>query len=160
MSAAKIHKSPWVLRLIALEKFLRGALLMIVGIKLLTLVGDNVHQWAVDLVQQHGVDLGHRWVQSGLDKLRGVSDNQVEAFGIVAFLYSLLMMVEGVGLWLGYRWAEYVTIVSTSLLMPLEIYEMGEKFTFVRLGLLIVNIAIVVYLILRVRSERKEAHSA
>ena len=160
MSAAKIHKSPWVLRLIAVEKFLRGALLMIVGIKLLTLVGDNVHQWAVDFVERHGVDLGHRWVQSGLDKLRGVSDEELEAFGTVAFLYSLLMMVEGVGLWLGYRWAEYVTIASTSLLMPIEIYEMIEKFTFVRLGLFITNIAIVAYLIIRVRSDRKEAHSS
>ena len=160
MSAAKIHKSAFTLRLIAAEKFLRGALLMIVGIKLLTLVGDNLHQWAADFVQRHGIDLGHRWIQSGLNKLSGVSDEQVETFGIIAFLYSLLMMVEGTGLWLGYRWAEYVTIVSTSLLMPLEIYEMVEKFTVVRLGLLFVNIAVVIYLIWRVRSDSKEARTA
>ena len=160
MSAEKLHKSAFTLRLIAVEKFLRGALLMIIGIKLLTLVGDNIHQWAAEFVQRHGIDLGHRWVQSSLNKLRGVSDEQVEAFGIVAFLYSMLMMAEGSGLWLGYVWAEYVTIISTSLLMPLEIYEMVEHFTFVRLGLLLLNVAIVIYLIWRVRRDRREAAHA
>jgi uncharacterized membrane protein (DUF2068 family) len=157
LSAEKIHKNALVLRLIAAEKFLRGALLLVIGLKLLTLIGDNVHERAVEFVQRHGIDMAHRWVQSALDKLNGIGDRQLTEFGIIAALYSLLMMVEGVGLWLGYRWAEYVTIVSTALLMPLEIYEMIEKFTFVRLGLLIVNIAIVIYLIWRVRSDRLEA---
>jgi len=155
MSAKRLHKSAFTLRLIAGEKFLRGTLLLTVGIKLLTLVGDDVHQWAAEFVQRHGIDLANRYVQSGLDKLRGIDDQQLVEFGIVAFLYSLLMMTEGVGLWLGYLWAEYVTIISTSLLMPLEIYEMFEKFTFVRLGLLLINIAIVGYLVLRVREDRK-----
>jgi uncharacterized membrane protein (DUF2068 family) len=155
--AEKLHKSALTLRLIAVEKFVRGALLMIVGIKLLTLVGDNVHQRAVEFVERHGIDMAHRWVQSSLNKLNGVSDAQVEEFGIIAFLYSLLIMTEGTGLWLGYVWAEYVTILSTSLLMPLEIYELVEKFTFIRLALLLINIGIVIYLIWRVRSDRKEA---
>jgi uncharacterized membrane protein (DUF2068 family) len=157
VSAQKIRKSAFTLRLIALEKFVRGALLMIVGIKLLTLIGDDVHQRAVEFVQRHGIDMAHRWVQSSLNKLNGVGDTQLEEFGIIAFLYSLLLMTEGTGLWLGYLWAEYVTIVSTSLLMPLEIYEMVEKFTFVRLALLLINIGIVIYLIWRVRTDRKEA---
>ncbi|MBV9241456.1 MAG: DUF2127 domain-containing protein [Acidobacteria bacterium] len=160
MSAEKLHKSAFTLRLIAVEKFLRGALLFIIGVKLLTLIGNDVHQRAAEFVQRHGINMGHQWVQSGLDKLRGVNDQQLEEFGIVAALYSLLMMVEGTGLWLGYRWAEYVTIISTSLLMPLETYEMIEKFTFVRLGLLFVNIAIVGYLVWRVRSDREEAKTA
>jgi len=157
LSAEKLHKSAFTLRLIAVEKFLRGALLMIVGVKLLTLVGDNVHQRALEFVHRHGIDIAHRWVQSSLNKLRGVGDGELVEFGVIAFLYSLLLMAEGTGLWLGYLWAEYVTIVSTSLLMPVEIYEMVEQFTLVRLGLLLVNMAIVIYLIWRVRSDRKEA---
>ena len=134
--------------------------MLIVGVKLLTLIGDNVHERAAEFVQRHGIDIANRYVQSSLDKLRGVGNEQLVEFGVVAFLYSLLLMVEGTGLWLQYVWAEYVTIVSTSLLMPLEIYEMAERFTYVRLGLLIVNIAIVVYLVFRVRSERTEARAA
>lgn len=160
MSAEKVHKSAFTLRLIAIEKFIRGALLLVVGVKLLTLIGDNVHERAAEFVQRHGIDMAHRWVQSSLDKLRGIDDQELVGFGIVAFLYSLLLMAEGVGLWLRYRWAEYVTIVSTSLLMPLEIYEMVEKFTFVRLGLVLLNIVIVIYLVVRVRSERMEATAA
>lgn len=133
---------------------------MIVGLKLLSMIGDNVHQRAVEFIDRHGIDMAHRWVQSSLNKLNGVGDKQLEEFGIIAFLYSLLLMTEGTGLWLGYLWAEYVTIVSTSLLMPLEIYEMVEKFTFVRLALLLINIAVVIYLIWRVRSDRKEAKAS
>jgi len=157
VSAEKLHKSAFTLRLIALEKFLRGALLLIVGVKMLTLVGDNVHRWAVEFVQRHGIDMAHRWVQSSLNKLRGVSEQELVEFGVVACLYSLLLMTEGVGLWMGYLWAEYVTIISTSLLLPIEIYELIEKFTFVRLALLVINIAIVIYLVWRVRSDRREA---
>ena len=157
MTAAKVHKSLLAIRLIAAEKFLRGLLLMIVGFKLLSMLGDDVHQHAVDFVNRHGINIANHYVQMGLTKLIGVNDQQMEEYGIIALLYSLLLMVEGTGLWMSYLWAEYVTIISTTLLLPLEIYELVEKFTYVRLTLLLVNVAIVIYLIVRVRKDRKEA---
>ncbi|MFL6373033.1 MAG: DUF2127 domain-containing protein [Pyrinomonadaceae bacterium] len=155
-----MKKSVFTIRLIAAEKFLRGLLLMIVGFKLLSMLGDDVHQHAVDFVNRHGINMANRFVQMGLGKLTGIGDKQMEEYGIIAVLYSLLLMVEGTGLWMSYLWAEYVTIISTTLLLPLEIYELVEKFTYVRLALLLVNIAIVVYLIIRVRKDRKEAKPA
>ena len=56
-------------------------------------------------------------------------------------------MIEAVGLWMVKRWGEYFAVVATSLFLPLEIYELTEKITWLRAGLLLVNIAAVVWLI-------------
>ena len=56
-------------------------------------------------------------------------------------------MIEAVGLWMVERWGEYFAVVATSLFLPLKIYELTEKITWLRAGLLLVNIAAVVWLI-------------
>ena len=61
--------------------------------------------------------------------------------------YALLQATEGVGLWLQKRWAEYLAVVSTSAFLPIEIYELVEKVTALKVAALIVNIAILVYLL-------------
>ena len=73
-----------------------------------------------------------------------------------AFLYSSLQLTEGIGLWMEKRWAEYLTVVATSLFVPLEIFEIYEKFTWVRVVILIVNLFVVWYLATRLRDEKKE----
>jgi uncharacterized membrane protein (DUF2068 family) len=62
-------------------------------------------------------------------------------------------MIEGIGLWHQSRWAEYLTIVATSLLIPLEIYEVTRRVTVPRVTALIVNVGAVIYLIYRLRHE-------
>ena len=49
------------------------------------------------------------------------------------------------------RWAEYLTIITTGGLLPLEVYEINKHITWIKIGVLLVNIAIVVYLVARVR---------
>ena len=67
-----------------------------------------------------------------------------------------MLLTEGVGLWLQKRWAEFLTAIATSLFIPIELYELYEKFTFVRLGALVLNVFIVWYLVTRLRDEKKE----
>lgn len=74
-------------------------------------------------------------------------------------LYGLLELVEGTGLWLDKLWAEYLTVVATSLLVPLEIYELVRKPTLVKAVGISVNVAIVGYLAWRLR-ERVHASKA
>lgn len=67
-------------------------------------------------------------------------------------------MIEGVGLWLAKRWGEYFAVVATSLFLPVEIYELTEKVTALRVGVFVVNIAAVVWLVVSKRcSESVEA---
>ncbi|GIG61390.1 hypothetical protein Lfu02_57620 [Longispora fulva] len=71
------------------------------------------------------------------------------AAGLV--LYGSLQLIEGVGLWLLKRWGEYFAVVATSLFIPIEIYELAERVTWVRIGALVVNIAAVLYILLSKR---------
>jgi uncharacterized membrane protein (DUF2068 family) len=146
----------WTIHIIAILKFLKGLILLIVGIKLLTLINRDVGEWAMDFVNRHGIDAENRFVHGILEKLAGVNRNQMMMMSGGAFVYSSLQLTEGIGLWMEKRWAEYLTVVATSLFVPLEIYEIFEKFTWVRVVILILNLAIVWYLATRLRDEKKE----
>jgi uncharacterized membrane protein (DUF2068 family) len=71
------------------------------------------------------------------------------AIGLAA--YALIELVEGVGLWYAKRWAEYLTVLATAAFLPLEIRELTEKVTWLRIGALAFNIAAVIYLLLAKR---------
>jgi uncharacterized membrane protein (DUF2068 family) len=145
----------WTIHFIAIEKVLKGSILIAVAIKLLTLIDRDVHAWASDFVTRHGVDVANRFVQSVLVRLVGVTNNQIETWSGIAFVYSALLFTEGLGLWFQKRWAEYLTAIGTALLMPLELFEIYERFTFIRLAILILNGFIVWYLVTRLRDENR-----
>ena len=67
------------------------------------------------------------------------------AIGLAA--YALIELTEGVGLWLGQRWGEYFAMVATSVFLPYEIYDLTVKITWLRVGALVINLLLVVYLV-------------
>lgn len=144
------------IHLIAIEKTVKAIVLIVVAFKLLSLVNQDVHAWASDFVTRHGIDVGNRFVHSALEKLVGVSNDQIITWSVIAFLYSALLLIEGLGLWFQKRWAEYLTAIGTALLIPLEMYEIYERFTWVRMAVLVINIFIVWYLATRLCDEKKE----
>lgn len=138
-------------------KLVKGAVLIAIGVKLLSLFDRNVHQWASDLVTRHGIDTANRFIESTLQRLEGVGNKQIVSLSTIAFGYSGLVVTEGIGLWMQKRWAEYLTSIATAAFIPLELYELALQFTLVRVAILFLNIFIVWYLITRLRDERKEA---
>jgi uncharacterized membrane protein (DUF2068 family) len=66
-------------------------------------------------------------------------------------VYGGLQLVEAVGLWLLKRWGEYFAVVATSLGIPIEVYELTHKITWLRVGALVVNVAAVLYIALTKR---------
>jgi len=62
-------------------------------------------------------------------------------------LYGMLQLTEAVGLWMMKRWGEYVAAVATTVFIPLEIYELIEKVTWLRVGALVVNLFAIGYLV-------------
>jgi len=147
------------IHLISIEKTVKAIVLIIVGFKLLTLVGQDVHAWASDFVTRNGIDIGNRYVRAALERLVGVTSGQVAFWSVVALAYSAVLLVEATGLWLQKRWAEYLTVVSTALLLPLELYEIYERFTWVRIAIFLINVFIVWYLATRLRDEKRESVS-
>ena len=89
-----------------------------------------------------------RWIGSGHGGGRGCSCLRLSGSGS-------LFTVEGVGLWKGKRWAEYLTVIATSALIPFEVYELARRLTMVRVSALVVNVAAVIYLVYRLRHPRQ-----
>jgi uncharacterized membrane protein (DUF2068 family) len=140
--------------LIALFKLTKGVLLLIVAVgahKLLHRdVADTVAHW-VGILR---VDPDNRYIHALLTKALSVTPAQLKAASAGTFIYSALLLTEGIGLLLRKRWAEYFTIITTAGLIPLEVYEIAHHLTTAKIVILAVNVAIVVYLIARVRDHK------
>ena len=74
------------------------------------------------------------------------------AISVGSFIYAALLLTEATGLWLRRRWAEYFTIIVTGSFIPLEIYEVSRRVTATRLAAIALNVAIVLYLMRRLRA--------
>lgn len=68
---------------------------------------------------------------------------------LVSMGYAALFLAEGIGLWFGRSWAAYLTIISASLLVPFEVYEVIEGISMLRVGVLLLNLFIVLYLVVQ-----------
>jgi uncharacterized membrane protein (DUF2068 family) len=79
----------------------------------------------------------------------------VTLFGLAALGYGVLELVEGVGLWLRQRWAEWLTVIATSLLIPVELYELARKPSMLKAAGLVVNVVIVAYLVHVIRRRER-----
>jgi len=146
----------WTIHLISGWKVIKGILLIVVGVKLLTLLNRDVAEWFADFVTRHNIDAENRYVHSIAEKLAGVNNNKLILFSVGSFLYAGLDFTEGIGLWFEKRWAEFLTAVATALFVPFEAYEIYERFTIFRVLILIVNLFVIWYLATRLRDEKKE----
>jgi uncharacterized membrane protein (DUF2068 family) len=151
--AGKVKGSRGLL-LIAAFKLIKGLGLLALGIGALRLlhkdVAAEIAQW-LDVLR---VDPHNHYIQMLLEKLGMVDDRKLKALSVGTFLYSALFLTEGVGLALRKTWAEYLTIISTASLLPLEVYEIVKRPDAARIVVLLANIAIVVYLVMEVRRTR------
>ena len=139
------------LRLIALFKFTKVALLMVVGLGALQLLDPNTTIRAQRWTSAVATSSDRRFVQHLLAHVLGFSSGRLEVLAVGAFLYSALFATEGVGLWLGRRWAEYLTAVATASFVPFELFEVFQRASVLRVGALVLNVAVVVYLVYRLR---------
>ena len=142
---------PLLLRLIALTKLLKATLLVVVGAGLLRLARADVHDALALWVSQMRVDPHSHMIHSALEKILGISAHTLHLYSVGTFIYAVLYATEGVGLLFDKLWAEWMTVITTAGFVPLEIYELANRFTPVRLTVLVLNVLILAYLIRRVR---------
>jgi uncharacterized membrane protein (DUF2068 family) len=86
-----------------------------------------------------------------LERIVNIRNGSLDIVIATAAAYFVLELVEAVGLWRERRWAEYLTVVATSGLLPFEILELTKRVTVIRVGALIINLAIVTWLLYRKR---------
>ena len=82
-----------------------------------------------------------------IDNFLNLPPDKLQLIALALAAYAALQLAEAIGLWLLRRWAEYLAVVSTSVFLPLEVYELIERVTALKIIAIIVNVAIIVYLL-------------
>jgi uncharacterized membrane protein (DUF2068 family) len=156
----KALRAAFILRALAIERWVRALILLLLAAAVFKL--KTTQASIKDLVDRDLTSLKPFFDQIHFNVSDSATVNAIEkvlnakqstlnliAFGIL--FYGLLQLVEGIGLWVLKRWGEYVAVVGTTLFIPLEVYELTEKISWLKIAALAVNIAAVLYLVLSKR---------
>jgi uncharacterized membrane protein (DUF2068 family) len=142
--------------LIGLFKLVKALLLIMVGIGALRLLHKDLTDTIMHWVDVLRVDPDNRFIHQLIAKAFDVTPAKLKELSVGTFFYAGLLLTEAIGLLLRKHWAEYFTVITTAALVPLEVYELARHFTAAKVVVLTVNVAIVVYLIFRLRAERSD----
>jgi uncharacterized membrane protein (DUF2068 family) len=152
----RLLRDRWLMRALAIERLLRALVLILGAVVVFKFRSSRETMRAafdkdLPLLRPFADQLGWDIDRSKLVHLAGeafdLSNTTLLGIGIGILAYAGLQVIEAVGLWLVKRWGEYFAVVATSIFLPLEIYELTEKITVLRVGALVINIAAVIWLV-------------
>ena len=142
------------LLLIGLFKLGKAILFLLLGIGAIHLLhkdlGDEVMRMAASLK----FDPESKFVTLLLDKVDLIDAHRLRQISVATFAYSALALTEGVGLLLEKVWAEYLTLILTVSFLPWELYELARRPGWFRLSLLLINLAVLGYLLWLLRRKK------
>ncbi len=148
------------LGVIAVFKLVKGVILLLVALGAMRLFHHDTRESLAHWMEAFRFEPGKKYTGWLIGQLGQISDRRVEELGIATFLYAGVFLTEGVGLLLRKRWAEYLTVIATGSFLPIEVYELAHRFSAPRVLTLVVNLAVVIYLIVRLWRERHQKGTA
>jgi uncharacterized membrane protein (DUF2068 family) len=145
----------FVLRLIAVDRIVHFLLIGLLAVALLIFAHDRERlrgSWTRIVNRLQGASGGpltdtHRGLLHDLDRLFSISSGKLVLYGLLLAGYALINLIEAVGLWSSRRWAEYLTLVEVVVLIPVEIHELVVRISALKILTLLLNLAVVVYLL-------------
>ncbi|QMU79129.1 DUF2127 domain-containing protein [Streptacidiphilus sp. PB12-B1b] len=156
----KALRDRFILRLLAVERLVRGVLIVLIAYAVWRFSNS---QTAVQQLFNHDLsllrpvavhfhyDLDNSPIVGSIQKTFSYHRSTLVATAAALLAYALIEIVEGFGLWAAKRWAEYLTVVATAAFLPLEVYELTEKVSYLKVGTLALNLLAVVYILLAKR---------
>jgi uncharacterized membrane protein (DUF2068 family) len=145
-----------LMRALAVERAIRAVIFLLVAAGVFKVTGSRErwrHAFEQDLpllkplANQIGFNPEHSKIVRHIAQVFAMSSSTLTWIGIGLIAYAVIELIEAVGLWLVARWGEYFAVIATSVFLPLEIYELTEKVTALRLIALVINIVAVVWLL-------------
>jgi uncharacterized membrane protein (DUF2068 family) len=142
-----------VLRLIAIDRALHFLGLGLVGVAIFLFSANrnDLRRTVLKVVNDLGATTGNGSARHGLahdiDLLFSLQSSRLHLFGAIVLVYAAVEGIEAFGLWYGKRWAEYLTLIVTASLLPLEIYELAHTVSPFKLVAFAINVAVVAYLL-------------
>jgi len=144
------------LHVVAFFEGAKGVLVLLAGFELLSFIHKDIHEAAVRLVEHLDLNPASHYPRIFLDLINRINDANLWSMAIAAAMYSLMRMVEAVGLWLRKSWAEWFAVLTGGMYIPVEIFEVARKVTWPRITVLAVNLGVVSYLLfVMVRNDEK-----
>src|SRR6202166_4893576 len=144
-----------VLRTIAVYKLVKVLLLLALAYGEVRLRDASLAAKLVIWASARPLGLEHDVATRFLEWFSGLSASRLHALRIVTLSYAAVFATEGIGLWMQKRWAEWLTVIVTASLIPLEVWELIFRPNIRKALVLIANTAIVIYLAWHVRSKGK-----
>ena len=148
------------LEIIAGFKFLQAATLIVAGLGALGLMNGGVADFAQQWLERLAIGNGQRFAVAAATRVlpwfNAATPRHFAAIGVGAFGYASVFLAEGIGLWQGKKWAEYLTIAVTASLLPLEIVAVYNRLTLVRVLTLVVNSLVIGYLVWELRARMRQ----
>ena len=144
-----------VIAVIGVFKLIKAALLITLGIAGLAAVPTELAHGVRQMAHWLGISPGRHALAHFLGKLSAFDDHTARKLAVASLCYAAIFLVEGIGLLSRRRWAEWLTVVVTASFIPIEIYEGVEHFGAGKVVALVLNVAILGYLLWRRISESR-----
>ena len=143
---------------VGIFKYSKAIFFGAVALGALHLVHRNVGDMVQHLVDSLPIDPEGHFVSVLMDKADLIDNHHLRQAGILSSAYALVCVVEGTGLILEKVWAEYFTVFLTVAALPYEVYEVLHRFSWFKVGLMLLNVAVLFYLLWLLKRKRlKEA---
>jgi uncharacterized membrane protein (DUF2068 family) len=142
------------LRIIAIFKLANATLFFCAGLGLLHYLNKDVEERLQHLMDSLHADPHSHYIQWCLRQAGMLTRDRLAALSAIAFFYSALFATEGIGLYLRKRWGEWLVVIITGSLLPLEAYEIWHRVTVAKLLLTTGNLLILGYLLHVIRRKQ------
>ena len=156
MSREAVHRDRGLL-LIGLFKLGKAILFFLLGVGAIHLLHRDLGDEVLRLATALKFDPESKIVALLLDKVDLIDAHRLKEISLATFAYSALALTEGVGLVLEKVWAEYLTLFLTISFLPWELYELARRPNWFRLSLLLINLAVLWYLMWLLRRKKVTA---
>jgi uncharacterized membrane protein (DUF2068 family) len=157
---ATSRRGPVGFRIIGAFKLVGSLLLLGAGVGVYRLAGRDVGGALEEIAATYRLDPRNHFIHAAISWVSGIDHARLRAIGVGTFFYAALYLAEGIGLVLGKAWGGYLTAVATGSLVPLEIWEVARHPEPKRITVLVVNLAILVYVVWKLIQERRAAKGA
>lgn len=145
----------WIIA-IGVFKLLQAALFILLGLGAIRLLHRDLMGMAEHLILAMRFNPEGRFVNLFLEKVAMIDPHRLRQISAVIFAIAGLDIIEGTGLVLEQAWAEFVTLILTASFLPLEVFEILRHVTWIRVALVVINLAVVLYLLYYVKLRIQE----
>jgi len=141
--------------IVAIFEACKGFLVLIVGFALLSFIHQDLEHVAEKIVKHLHLNPASRIPRIFAALADRTTDTQLVLIALGALLYSTMRFIEAYGLWHNRVWAEWFALITSGMFVPVEIFELVTKPTWIKFCILAGNTAVVLYLIYALRSSAR-----